>query len=173
MAKALKQGARLDAAAHGHGHESHSGFREVFTRMFGPPLEQSREASYIVVSWVESPLGPLLMGASDDGICLLEFAARRGLKSEVATLSRHFKCALVPGEHAYLGQLQDELKRYFAGTLTEFTVPLVYCGSPFQRKVWKQLLQVPYGETCSYEDIARAVGSPAACRAVGTANGRN
>src|SRR5207245_2176076 len=52
-------------------------------------------------------------------------------------------------------------------------VPLVYPGTPFQQNVWSGLLTIPYGETCSYEDLARVVGSPQAHRAVGTANGKN
>src|SRR5262249_32136012 len=107
------------------------------------------------------------------GICLLEFTDRRALETQLATVRRRFACAMVPGEHDLLERLQDELDEYFAGTRTEFTVPLVYPGSPFQRQVWEQLLQIPYGETRSYEDVARAVGTPAGQRAVGMANGQN
>ena len=70
-------------------------------------------------------------------------------------------------------RLQDELAGYFAGALRSFSVPLVYPGSPFQQRVWEQLLLVPYGETRSYQDLASAVGNPAAVRAVGRANGLN
>src|SRR5207237_2748973 len=59
------------------------------------------------------------------------------------------------------------------GTRREFHVPVTYPGSPFQRAVWEQLLRIPYGETRSYEDVARALGTAAAQRAVGRANGQN
>jgi O-6-methylguanine DNA methyltransferase len=81
--------------------------------------------------------------------------------------------ALVPGETAHLEQLRAELGEYFARTRREFTVPLAYPGTAFEREVWTRLLGIPYGETRSYEELARAVGRPGASRAVGTANGRN
>ena len=169
----IRKGAPLDDVALGHGYESHSGFREAFAQTFGRPPGKSRGADCIVTTWVESPLGPLLAGATTDGICLLEFTDRRLLEAQFTTLRQRFACAIVPGDHAYLEQLKAELDRYFAGTLSEFRVPLVYPGSPFQRRVWDGLLQIPYAGTCSYEELARAVGAPGAQRAVGRANGQN
>lgn len=169
----IKHGSKIDDVALGNGYDSHSGFREAFSRTFGRPPGKGREAGCIIVAWAESPLGPLLMGATDDGVYLLEFTDRRALETQIATVRQRFKCAIVPGDHHYLDQLQDELDRYFAGKLTKFTVPLIYPGSPFQRKVWEQLLRIPFGETCSYEDVACAVGTPTAQRAVGMANGQN
>jgi AraC family transcriptional regulator of adaptative response/methylated-DNA-[protein]-cysteine methyltransferase len=169
----IKRGSKLDDVALGNGYESHSGFREAFARTFGRPPGKGREAGCVVVAWAESPIGPLLMGATTEGVCLLEFTDRRALETQIDTVRRRFDCAIVPGDHAHLDQLQDELDRYFTSRLTKFTVPLVYPGSPFQRKVWKQLLSIPYGETRSYEDVARAVGTPTAHRAVGMANGQN
>ena len=70
-------------------------------------------------------------------------------------------------------RVADELLEYFAGTRTEFTVPLSPAGTDFQRAVWRALQQIPYGETRAYGEIAEAVGRPGAARAVGTANHRN
>jgi AraC family transcriptional regulator of adaptative response/methylated-DNA-[protein]-cysteine methyltransferase len=171
--KQIRQGAVLDEVALGNGYESHSGFRDAFARTFGQSPGRSREAGCIVTTWVESPLGPLVAAASPEGICLLEFTDRRMLEAQFTTLRKRFECAIVPGTHEYLEQLKDELARYFAGTLTEFRVPVVYPGSPFQRAVWQQLLKIPYGETRSYEEVACAIGSQGAQRAVGHANGLN
>ena len=66
-----------------------------------------------------------------------------------------------------------QLEEYFAGERKTFDVPLDLWGTPFQQEVWKALLQIPYGETRSYQDIAQSVGNPKAVRAVGGANGRN
>lgn len=66
-----------------------------------------------------------------------------------------------------------QLKAYFAGDLQQFDVPLAGQGTEFQKRVWKALKKVPYGETATYGDIAKAIGSPTASRAVGMANGRN
>jgi methylated-DNA-[protein]-cysteine S-methyltransferase len=67
----------------------------------------------------------------------------------------------------------EQLEQYFAGTRTEFTLPLAPRGTPFQRRVWDVLTTIPYGETRSYAQVAAAVGNPSAVRAVGLANGRN
>jgi len=71
------------------------------------------------------------------------------------------------------GEAIKQLKAYFAGTLQDFDLPLALQGTPFQKKVWKQLEKIPYGEVKSYLDIAKAVGKPSGPRAVGAANGRN
>lgn len=176
MSKALTQirrGAPLDDVTLGNGYDSHSGFRDAFRRTFGLPPGRSRQADCVVTGWVESPVGPLLIGATSAGICLLEFTDRRALETQLAVLRKRFACAIVPGKHDYLERLRDELSRYFAGTLTDFTVPLHYPGSPFQRAVWDSLLRIPYGQTCSYEALAREVGAAGAQRAVGRANGQN
>jgi AraC family transcriptional regulator of adaptative response/methylated-DNA-[protein]-cysteine methyltransferase len=122
---------------------------------------------------VESPLGPIVVAATDEGVCLVEFSDRRMLEAQFTILRQRFGCAIVPGKHPLLDQVKEELADYFAGRLTEFKVPLVYPGSDFQQKVWNQLLAIPYGETRSYEDLARAVGNASAQRAVGHANGLN
>ena len=112
-------------------------------------------------------------GANSAGICLLEFADRRMIETQFQTLRKLFSCAIVPGENAFLVQLGDELQQYFAGTLRRFSVPVVYPGTPFQQRVWSELLRIPYGETRSYEDLALLVGSAGGQRAVGHANGLN
>ena len=95
------------------------------------------------------------------------------LEAQLETLRRRIGLPLVPGESEVLAQLKKELAEYFAGRRREFEVPLHVDGSPFQMSVWRELERIPYGETRSYEDVARAVGSPGAVRAVGNANGMN
>ncbi|AIX74412.1 MAG: methylated-DNA--[protein]-cysteine S-methyltransferase [Mixta calida] len=75
--------------------------------------------------------------------------------------------------HPVLIETERQLRAYFAGELKQFTVPLDFVGTEFQKKVWQALVAIPYGETRSYSEIARAIGHPAAVRAVGAANGRN
>jgi len=70
-------------------------------------------------------------------------------------------------------ELKRQLDAYFAGTLKEFDVSLAPAGTEFQRSVWDALANVGYGTTCSYREIANAIGNPSACRAVGAANGAN
>lgn len=82
--------------------------------------------------------------------------------------------SFIQGEEvAPLQHAMDELRRYFAGEHLQFSCPLDLHGTPFQIAVWEELFRIPYGETRSYADIARAIGRPAAVRAVGAANGAN
>lgn len=169
----IRDGENLDDVTLGHGWGSHSGFREAFSKTFGQPPGKSRSSDCIRLSLVESPLGPLVAGATSQGICLLEFTNRRMLEAQFSTLRHRFQCAMVPGKSDHLDRVRDELGRYFAGTLERFESTLVYPGTAFQQKVWDALRQIPYGETRSYEALAREIGSPGASRAVGTANGMN
>ena len=169
----IRRGVDLDDVALGYGYDSHSGFREAFSRTFGDSPGRSRDADCIVAAWIESTIGPLVTAATSKGICLLEFSDRRMMDAQFATLRRQFNCAIVPGENQHIKQLRHELTSYFNGTLKRFTVDLIYRGTPFQEKVWNQLLRIPYGKTVSYEDIARRIDAPKAQRAVGHANGLN
>jgi len=118
-------------------------------------------------------LGPLIAGAAADGICLLEFAEPEKLAALLTELEELFAVPVVAGSNEHLARLQAEMAGYFAGSLRTFSVPLVYPGTEFQRRVWKELRGIPYGETRSYEQIAVAVGDVKAVRAVGRANGLN
>jgi AraC family transcriptional regulator, regulatory protein of adaptative response / methylated-DNA-[protein]-cysteine methyltransferase len=169
----LREGADLDTAAFDSGYESLSGFREAFSRHFGAPPGRGRKGACIRVAWVRTPLGPMIAGAAEEGLCLLEFTDRRMLERQLGILGRRFRLPLVPGESEHLARVKDELDEYFAGRRREFDVPLRVVGSAFQQKVWTALQGIPYGETRSYADIARAVRSPDAVRAVGQANGMN
>src|SRR3954466_15880499 len=156
----LRRGAAIDEVVMDTGFESHSGFRDAFTRTFGEAPGRARNEDFIAVGWVESPLGPLLTGANRDGGCLLEFTDRRKLEVQIDTMRRRFKCAVVPGDNPHLAALRRELGDYFTGRLQRFTVPLVAPGTPFQEKVWSALLAIPYGRTLSYEELAKRVGAP-------------
>jgi AraC family transcriptional regulator of adaptative response/methylated-DNA-[protein]-cysteine methyltransferase len=122
---------------------------------------------------LSSPLGDLIAGATDAGVCLLEFHDPRRLEQQFRALRSRFSEPIGSGRHHHLDVLRDELKAYFAGTLKVFTVPLVTPGTPFEQRVWNALCRIPYGSTTSYEAIARGIGEPAAARAVGRANGMN
>ncbi|HTY38107.1 MAG TPA: methylated-DNA--[protein]-cysteine S-methyltransferase [Bacteroidota bacterium] len=169
----IRRGDDLDDVALGHGYESHSGFREAFAKTFGTTPGKTGDAGCVVTSWIESPFGPLLAAAKPEGICLLEFTDRRRLEHQFMRLRKYFKCAIVPGENKHIEQLRKELSEYFEGTRTSFTLKLIFPGSPFEEKVWNELLKIPYGATTSYEAIAKKLGSPKSSRAVGRANGFN
>lgn len=169
----IRGGSRLDDAVFTSGYDSHSGFREAFGKAFGRPPGDCHDRQCVFLSWLSSPLGPLVAGATDEGVCLLEFTDRRMLEAQFETVLARFRLPVVPGENKHLKLLQRELAEYFAGTRRVFSVPLVFPGTEFQRRVWQQLLLVPFGETRSYQELAQAVGNQAAVRAVGRANGQN
>jgi AraC family transcriptional regulator, regulatory protein of adaptative response / methylated-DNA-[protein]-cysteine methyltransferase len=170
----IRQGATLDDATFDSGFESHSGFRDAFTRVFGEAPGRSRHnGERVVITMLETPLGPVLAGATDKGITLLEYADRRMLEHNLQALRRRFGCAMVPGQHPLLERLRLELEEYFAGKRREFTLPLASRGTPFQDKVWQELCGIPYGQTISYDELARRVGQITAQRAVARANGMN
>ena len=169
----IRDGSGLEDAVFQSGYASHSGFRDAFARTFGGTPGKSTGRACVLLSWLESPLGPLVAGATTDGICLVEFTDRRMLETQFARLARLFRAPLVPGTNDHLEQLGGELEQYFAGSLRKFSVPLDFPGTPFQRQVWEQLLAIPYGQTRSYQTIAAAIGKPKAVRAVGHANGLN
>ena len=169
----LRNGAALDDVALGSGWDSHSGFREAFAKTFGTAPGKKDAAECIVTTAFDTPLGPIVAGATDEGLALLEFTDRRMLEAQLKRLQSLLKQPLVPGDHPHIAHARAELTRYFDGTLTAFTVPLVFRGSPFEERVWRELIRIPFGETISYAELANRVGSPGAQRAVGRANGMN
>lgn len=116
----------------------------------------------LLYSRIESPVGRLLVVASHQGLVRLEFE-RVPRELPQSWVENQEKTAM------YVGELNE----YFAGERTEFSFPLDLRGTEFQKRCWRALLEIPYGETRSYADIARAVGSPRGFRAVGMANNRN
>lgn len=169
----LRAGEPLDDVALGTGWESHSGFRDAFARTFGAPPGRSEYASCVMTAAIDTPLGPMIAGATDQGLCLLEFTDRRMLEAQLTRLRALLKQPLVPGDHAYLSQTREELGRYFEGALQTFSVPLVCRGTTFEERVWRELVRIPYGETVSYAELARRAGAAGGQRAVGRANGMN
>lgn len=169
----IRHGESPGRAAYDHGFESESGFRDAFKRLFGKPPGKARAGEQLVITRLVTPLGPMIAGATDEGVCLLEFGDRRMLEHQVKRLTNYVHRDVVLGNHRHLDQLARELKEYFAGERTRFTVPQVSPGTPFQTACWDFLRSIPYGETRSYEDQARALHRPKAFRAVGRANGDN
>jgi len=114
---------------------------------------------------IDSPVGPLLLAADDDGLQLIEFASPR----HPVKPGRDWH----EGSNAVLEQARAQLGEYFAGDRRTFDLPLSPRGTPFQCDVWRALQRIPYGQTISYAALASGIGKPSATRAVGAANGRN
>ncbi|MCU0790561.1 MAG: methylated-DNA--[protein]-cysteine S-methyltransferase [Nitratireductor sp.] len=116
-------------------------------------------------AYLESPVGPLMLAGSDAALGMVSFPSGRGARSP--------KPGWIEDAGAFRETIR-QLQAYFAGELTQFDLPLAPEGNSFQLKVWNALLQIPYGSTATYGEIAIAIGEPlSASRAVGAANGAN
>lgn len=113
---------------------------------------------------IDSPIGPLTLVARDGALAAVYMAEHR---------HRPPADTDGPRDEEPFGEVITQLGEYFAGTRREFDVPLVFDGTPFQQTVWKALLDIPYGQTVSYGELAALIGRPSASRAVGLANGKN
>jgi AraC family transcriptional regulator of adaptative response/methylated-DNA-[protein]-cysteine methyltransferase len=169
----LRLGFDIDNTAADAGFESLSGFRDAFSKVFGEPAGQADRAKAIHLGWVETPIGPMIAGSRGGALVLLEFTNRRMMEAQIETLKKRFKATFLPEDDVVIVQTRRELDEYFAAKRKDFSIPLDYPGTPFETKVWTELLQIPYGETRSYEDLAKVTSSKGAVRAVGSANGRN
>lgn len=113
-----------------------------------------------------SPLGPMLLAATGNGLCGVWFEGQRHGPTRVEWREDH--------AHPVLRQAVRQLQEWFGGTRTAFELPLdLRGGTPFQQSVWQALLAIPRGGTTSYADLARRLGRPQAARAIGAAVGRN
>lgn len=107
---------------------------------------------------INSPLGPVCILANEYGISTIHLGTINSATDQPSALTE---------------AAASQLQHYFAGRLTSFDLPLAAAGTAFQQQVWQALGKLPFGQTCSYADIAREIANPRAVRAVGAANGKN
>lgn len=119
-----------------------------------------------VFKTMPSPVGALTLVAGDTGLAAVLWENDDPDRVRFGALGED-------AQHPVLAETERQLSEYFAGVRRAFDLPLDFRGTAFQKRVWEQLLAIPFGETRSYGEIARALGQPAATRAVGAANGRN
>jgi AraC family transcriptional regulator, regulatory protein of adaptative response / methylated-DNA-[protein]-cysteine methyltransferase len=131
------------------------------------------ETDTVFATAIDSAIGELVVAATATELLLLEFGGRPGLPTAVMHAEARLKRACTAGTSPVIEQLRTELAEYFAGERTTFGVPLHPVGTPFQERVWVELLTIPCGTTRSYSQVANAIGRPTAVRAVAAANGDN
>ncbi|HUF56627.1 MAG TPA: bifunctional helix-turn-helix domain-containing protein/methylated-DNA--[protein]-cysteine S-methyltransferase [Thermohalobaculum sp.] len=157
-------------AAHGAGASGPGRLHDLFLRWEGmTPGEYARRGGGLTIrwGWFDSPFGRPLAMATDRGLSGLAFAAELGADATMADMTGRWPAATFAED---AGALRPMVDAAFSG---RGTVPLAPLGGPFQIKVWEALVTLPPGTLATYSDIARAIGSPSAVRAVGTAVGRN
>jgi O-6-methylguanine DNA methyltransferase len=130
------------------------------------------QAMRVATRTIETPIGPMIAGASPTAIVLLDFAQRPMITAQLAAVRRRIGPT---SEHdsPLLDRLEHQLAEYFGGIRRAFDLPLDVPGSAFQERVWAELSRIPYGATISYRELAERVETPNAFRAIGRANGSN
>jgi O-6-methylguanine DNA methyltransferase len=155
------------------GYESLSGFNSMFKNIIGTSPQHSKDKRIVNITHIETDLGLMVAGATDRGICMLEFADYKLIDLELRQLVSIFKAPLVQGSNPHFDMLRSQLDEYFKGERRDFDIPLDLAGTEFQKQVWLSLLQVPYGSTTNYAKQAELMGKPSSVRAVANANGKN
>ena len=171
--KELKDGKKATDIAYDQGYGSLSGFGYTYKKLIGKAPRQSSKQLVILISRTTTPIGPMWICATDNGICLLEFTDRKMLETEFKDLQRLLKAQILIGENEHSKQGKKELKEYFAGDRHVFDVTLDTPGTEYQREVWNVLQDVKFGTTSTYQSLAAALGDVNAVRAVARANGFN
>jgi AraC family transcriptional regulator of adaptative response/methylated-DNA-[protein]-cysteine methyltransferase len=169
----LHSGEKVTDVAFDSGYSSLSGFNEYFKTIVGDVPSKSTSKKIINITRIETPLGPMHACATEEGICLFDFADRRMLETEFKQITKSLNAVILPGEHPHFELLRRQIEEYFDGKRKSFTIPLHTPGTVFQKKVWSYLQKIPYGTTVSYKEEAVKICMPKAVRAVANANGQN
>lgn len=169
----LNSGKSVTQTAYDTGYESLSGFNDSFRKVFGATPSDAVNKEIIHTLRITTPLGPMIACATDREVCLLEFSDRKDLTNYIKKLSSSLQVVPLPGTNHHLDQLQQQLKDYFQGRRKKFNLKLHTSGTDFQNRVWRALMEIPFGETRSYLQQAQSIGRPESVRAVASANGLN
>lgn len=129
--------------------------------------------SNIAICYYKTPVGELIMGVYENQLCLLDWRYRKQRKAIDHRLCKALQTQFTEKPHPLHTQVTQELDNYFSGSLTAFNLPLLTAGTDFQKEVWKELLEIPYGQTVSYITLSRKLHNEKAIRAVASANGAN
>jgi O-6-methylguanine DNA methyltransferase len=124
------------------------------------------------IARLDSPIGRFRVATTELGLAYVELphSSGRGMRDYLERYVSERRCVDEIGPNA---AAMEQVLEFLAGERIDFAVPLDLRGTPFQRAVWDVLLKIPYGETCSYAEVAQAIGRPGAQRAVGSANNAN
>lgn len=133
----------------------------------------NKDNIFIKVMHYHFPCGEMILGSFDGKLCLCDWPDGRRRASTDMRLQRILKAEYVEGSSIVIETAQQQLNEYFLNQRREFDIPLLFVGTDFQKKVWNELRNIPYGKTVSYGELARRIGMPKAVRAVANANAVN
>ena len=169
----LKNGKSTTEVAYDQGFESLSGFGYTFKKLMGKSPQKSTNKNIIQLTRIQTPIGPMFLGATKQGVCLFEFTDRRMLETEFRDLQAKLNAKILLGENQHTVEARSQIQEYFQGERTAFNLSLDAPGTPFQQEVWHELQSIEYGTTRSYQEQALRIGRRKAVRAVAVANGQN
>lgn len=127
----------------------------------------------IKITRYQSPVGEMILGSYVNKLCICDWAVEKRRGTIDRRICRHLNAEYEEGSSDIINQTIAQLNEYFAGKRKEFSIPVVFTGSPFQCRVWAELMKIPYGATISYAELARRINNPKAVRAVASANATN
>ncbi len=128
---------------------------------------------FISIQYYQCPVGELIIGVNNHEIVLCDWRYRKQRTNIDKRIQKHLNKSYKEEKNELIDLLIQQLESYFKSERTNFDLPLLFLGTPFQCKVWKKLQEIPYGETQSYLELARQLGNEKSIRAVASANGAN
>lgn len=127
----------------------------------------------INIQYYKTPVGEMILGSYDNKLCIADWRYRKKRESIDRRVQKGLNATFVEEESSVLKLAKEELEAYFKGLRTTFDIPLLLIGTQFQKSVWKGLLQIPFGTTASYKELAQNIDKEKAVRAVASAVGAN
>ena len=127
----------------------------------------------INIQYYKTSVGELLLGSFEDKLCLLDYRYRKMRNAVDKRIQTAAKANYVEQSDEVIETAKQQIDEYLTGNRTSFDIPLIMFGTDFQKRVWKALIEVPYGATSSYLQLAKSINNEKAVRAVATANGAN
>ena len=129
--------------------------------------------NFIVIKHLSFPCGEMILGSFDGKLCLCDWVGGRRRALVDQRLQKCLKAEYVEGTSDVIEMAVQQLNEYFLHQRREFDIPLLFVGTDFQKKVWNELLKIPYGTTISYSELAKRIGMPKSVRAVANASAVN
>ena len=127
----------------------------------------------ISIQYIKTPVGEMILGSYDNKLCMADWRYRKGRETIDRRVQKGLNATFVEEESLVLKLAKEELEAYFQGLRTTFDIPLLLVGTEFQKSVWHGLLEIPFGTTASYLDLAKSINNETAVRAVASAVGAN
>ncbi len=128
---------------------------------------------HINISYHKTKIGELIIGSFNNQLCLLDFRYRKMRNAVDNRLKKQLSAEFIEGQDDIIEQAKKQVDEYLTGIRKNFDIPLLLVGTDFQKQVWHELLNIEYGETIAYSQLATRINNPKAVRAVGSANGAN